>query len=801
MKNVKTDGNSRSFSEKFGNWVVKRKWPVLIGSILLAVGIGFGGQFVGFNSDYHVFFSEENPQLQAFDALQEKYTKDDNVFVVVEPSGGDVFTNEALESLEKLVEQAWQTPHSTRVDAITNFQHTKAVEDDLYVDDLVREGNNKSPPELAEIKDIATKEPLLVNRLIDSSGSITAVNITIQLPGEEITEGTEVVNYVRGIVDEFERINPGYKTFLSGTIMLNNAFLEASNEDMATLIPLMMLIILLTIYFTTRSFAGTFASLMVIILSMIVAVGATGWLGIQLTPPSAAAFTIIMTLAIADSIHVLVTIIQQMKVGKTKEAAIVESIKMNFMPVFITSLTTVIGFLTMNFSDAPPFHDLGNITSVGMTAAFLFSITILPALVAILPMKVKLNTKNGGSLPILDRLADFVIGNHKRVFWGSATAIIFISLLSVQNELDDQFLEYFESGIEFRSDTDYISERLTGIYNVEFSIGAGESGGVNNPEYLANLETFENWLYEQDEVIHINSYVTVAKRVNKSMHGDSVSYYKIPTQRDEAAQYLLLYEMSLPFGLDLNNQINVDKSETRLTATVENMSSTELIAFTERAETWLAKNTPDYMFSQGVSPTLMFSHLTKRQISSMMSGTGWALLLISVILMLALGSFKYGALSLIPNITPITVGFGIWALSEGTINAGIAIVFGMTLGIIVDDTVHFISKYLRAIREKGKTPEEAVRYAFATVGRALLVTTIVLISGFMVLAQSQFGMNSGMAKITVLIISLALIIDFLLLPALLLAINKKPQAIREDSELITNMSLQTVKIKSEKRKL
>ena len=777
---------AQGFPERLGAWLVQWRWPVLIGTVLMAFGLATGGQYIGFNSDYHAFFSEENPQLQAFDALQQKYTQDDNVFIVIEPPQGALFTPKTLAAVEALVEEAWQTPYSSRVDALTNFQYTRAEGDDLYVEDLVLDARSKSDAELKEIRSIAIQEPLLLNRLIDSAGTLTAVNITVKLPGESLTEGNEVVAHVRQAIETFETQNPELKTYVSGMVMLNNAFQEAANTDMGTLMPLMFLVIVLTIYFTTRSVSGTLAALGVIILTLMTAVGFTGWAGLQLTPPSVAAFTIIITLAIADSIHILITLLQEMQQGKSVSQAITRSLKLNLMPVFITSITTVIGFLTMNFSDAPPFRDLGNITAVGMLAAFFFSITTLPALMAILPLRVKPRPIEKQQNGLLNRLAQFVVGNHRAVFWGSAVAVIAISLLSVRNDLNDEFVKYFDDGIAFRTDTDYISDNLTGIYNVEFSLGAGESGGINNPAYLEYLNEFEAWLYQQAEVVHVNSYLSVAKRVNKSMHGDSLAYYTIPSGREEAAQYLLLYELSLPFGLDLNNQINVDKSETRLTATVKNLSSKETIAFSEKAENWLAANTPEYMHTQGTSPTLMFSHLTQRQINSMITGTTLAIVLISLTLMLALRSVKHGVLSLIPNIAPITVGFGVWALSTGVINAGMAIVFGMTLGIIVDDTVHFISKYLRAVREQNKSAKEAVVYAFNTVGKALLVTTIVLVAGFLVLAQSQFGMNAGMAKITVLIISLALVIDFLLLPALLILTHGKAQPKTQlDSQIAT----------------
>ena len=775
-----------SFTVKWAEWVLKRRWIVLAGTLLLAMMAGMGGQYLGFNTDYRAFFGDDNPQLQAFTALQEKYSKDDNVFIVIQPQDGKVFTPETLAAVEELTKEAWQTPYSTRVDAITNYQHTRAEGDDLYVDDLVENALDMTPEELTDVKEIAVNEPLLVNRLVNEDGTITAVNITVKIPGEKLTENSEATAFVRNLTDEFEAKHPNLKTYMSGMVLLNNAFQETSQGDMMSLIPIMFLVIIFTIWLATRSISATFSTVVIILFSIMAAMGMAGWLGIKLTPPSASAPTIIMTLAIADSIHILISLIQNMRKGLPKREAIVEALRLNYMPVFITSITTVIGFLTLNFSDSPPFHDLGNITAIGMLGAFLFSVTTLPALMSMLPLRVKVREATTGTgNTLLDRFANFVVINNKRLLWGSAFAIVLVSLLSLRNELNDEFVNYFSEDVEFRTDTDFISDNLTGIYNVEFSLGAGESGGVNNPEYLDKLDAFEKWLYEQPEVIHVNTFSEVASRINKSMHGDDPTYYRVPDNREEAAQYLLLYEMSLPFGLDLNNQVNVDKSETRYTITTTNLSSTNMIAFTDRAEKWLLAEAPEYMFAHGTSAANMFSHLSKRQITSMMSGTAWAILLISLILMFALRSVKYGVLSLIPNLTPVTVGFGIWAMTSGMINSGIAIVFGMTLGIIVDDTVHFISKYLRARREQNKSPEEAVRYAFSTVGKALIVTSLVLTAGFLVLAQSDFGLNSGMAMVSTIIIIVALVIDFLLLPGLLIAIGNRSR--KTDVEVVPEL--------------
>ena len=462
-----------------------------------------------------------------------------------------------------------------------------------------------------------------------------------------------------------------------------------------------------------------------------------------------------------------------MRLGREKRAAIIESIRVNFTPVFLTSITTSIGFLSMNFSDAPPFRDLGNVVAIGVMMAWAMSILFLPALISVLPFRVKLADPNKASF--YDHLGNFVVGNRKPLLWGSVATIGALAVFIPRIELNDQWVNYFEESIEFRTDTDYSMEHLAGIYTIEYSIPAGESGGISNPEYLKHLDEFSTWYREQPSVKQVVTISDTFKRLNKNMHGDDESYYSIPDNRELAAQYLLLYEMSLPYGLDLNNTINVDKSASRFIVTVENITTRELRETIELGANWLNENTPEFMHVTAASPSVMFAYISERNIKSMISGTAGAIILISIILALAIRSFRYGALSLIPNIVPAVMGFGTWAILQGTMGLSLSIVTGMTLGIVVDDTVHFLTKYIRARREKNMDAEDAVRYAFQSVGRALVVTTIILVVGFSILSLSSFYLNSSMGQLTAIVILMALIADFLFLPALLITLDGKKE--------------------------
>ena len=271
---------------------------------------------------------------------------------------------------------------------------------------------------------------------------------------------------------------------------------------------------------------------------------------------------------------------------------------------------------------------------------------------------------------------------------------------------------------------------------------------------------------------HVATFTDVMKRLNKNMHGDDEAYYALPESRELAAQYLLLYEMSLPYGLDLNNQINIDKSATRLTVTLDNISAIDVRTLVESGQAWLVANAPVATQSVGSGPLVMFAYISGINIRSMLIGSTLALVLISALMVLALRSVRLGLLSFIPNLIPGAIAFGIWGLASGVVNLGLSIVIGMTLGIVVDDSIHFMTKYLRARREMGVDSQGAVRYAFATVGRALTATSVILVIGFSILSTSAFAMNADMGKMTAITITLALVVDFLFLPPLLMAVDR-----------------------------
>ena len=752
----------------YGRWIVRNRWMVLVVSILICVIAASGARHLTMNPDARVFFSEDNPHLLALEQLENTYVKAENLLFILAPRDGEVFTRQTLEGVEWLTEKSWQTPYSTRVESISNYQNIRADGDDLVVHDLIKNAAQYSDDDVAAAREIALDRPALAGRLLSREAHVTAVQVLVVKPEKSLNEVPEIMVFARDLREQFQAKFPNIDVYLNGSVAINMAFAEVPMQELGKLLPLMFLLILVIIGISTRTTWGTLATFLVILMSVLIALGVAGWAGAVLVPSSEISPIIILTLSVAHSVHILSSMRLSMQGGLGKQDALVEALRINMAPVFITSITTAIGFLCMNFSDAPPFRLLGNIVATGVMVSFVLSVTLLPALVSIFPARVA--PTNGIGSRMMDGLAELVVIHREKLFWGTGAAIVLLALGILRIDLDDNFLKYFDRSVPIRVTSDFTEANLNGLQMLQYSVPASDEGGISDPDYLTKLEAFGRWFKSQPKVTHVAALTEVFKRLNQSMNGDDPNFYRLPEERDLAAQYLLLYEMSLPYGLDLNNMINVPKSASQLMVSVKGISSKEIRQLDARAQVWLSENMPETR-APGTGLSVVFSYISGRNINSMLAGSITALVVISLVLIFALRSVKMGLISLIPNLFPAAMAFGLWGYVHGNVGLAIAIVLAMTLGIVVDDTVHFLSKYLRARREHSMDAVEATRYAFRTVGVALCITSITLVIGFGVLATSSFKVNSDMGLLSSVTIAFALLADFLFLPPLLMKLD------------------------------
>lgn len=748
------------------NWIIYHPWQAILTSLLLVSALATGLSKVAMTVDYRVYFGPDNPDLIAFDYIEHVYEQKEVVFIAAQALEGDLFTPTHLTALRELSDSAWLLPFARRVDSVANFQHMYSQEDDIIIDPLIPADGEITQADAERIRAVAMSSEDLKDRMLSSDGRIAALRSINPLPRDDLKKEVQIASEaIYALVDEFEAKYPTIKLHVSGVIALNNAMAEVMDHDMVWLYPFAYISVFFCLWFFFRSTVPAAITMATVGLATLGATGASGYLGIVINSASMASLLIIMTLAVADCVHVLMTYYQELA-KQDKYQAMMESLRVNIQPVMLTSATTLIGFLALNTSDSPPFRDLGNIVAAGVLLAMVLSLLLLPALVILLPQKAVVARFTLGD-KFMAKLGKSVTRYPGRYF---AASIVSMSLLATGlplNRMGDDYSKYFDEGIKFRDATEFMNDNLSGMQMIAFSLDSGEPDGVNSPEFIAHAARFADYWEAQPETRKVESFVTLHRRLNRTFHGDDPARYTIPDNSELAAQYLFFYELSLPEGLSLNTLFDQDRQRTRFIVLLDNMEAWKLEKLNLDAREWADSNLPAGMVTDGTSVGIMFARIAKRNFESMIKGTSIALLLIGLVLILVLRAPILGLVSMIPNMLPLVMAFGLWGYIDGRLGMALAIVGSMTLGIVVDDTVHLLSKYQRARREDGATAEEAIQYAFKRVGMALILTTGMLILGFGILSQSAFMISASMALMTAITILIALAIDFMFLPPLL----------------------------------
>lgn len=754
----------------YSDYIIRYHKFIAIASLFLVVFLSAGLPRLTFTNDFHVFFSEDNPQLKAFDRLEEIYGKQDSVTFYIEANEGTIFTKNALTLIYELTEESWDIPFADRVSSITNYQHTIASNDTLTTKYLLDDPESLDAVKVAYIQKIALTEPTLLNRFVGPTGVSTSITVRIEIPDNDKNAPNEVVEYAEDMLSKYRAQYPDVAISLAGSTTAGVNLGRAVQNDLSSLVIFSYALITLGLIVFLKSVRATFLVMIFITMAVLSTMGFFGWFNKTLTPVAGWVPSIVMTIAVADAVHILISYFHGLRRGMTREDAVHHSLRLNAAPVFITSLTTIVGVLCLNFSDSPPYRDLGNMVAIGVFMAYFFSMTFIPAIIAWLNMgKAHVNK---GEYNLMSKLSEFVMANRRGllIVLGMSTLVI-VSFIP-QNILTERWLEYYDETYEVRRTVEAINKNLSGVHAIRYEMHSGQEEGIFEPEYMHELESLADWYREQTGVVFVTNIAEIIKRLNKTYHNDDPAYYKIPETRAEIKQLYFLYEIGLPPELSLADSVNPDRSTSIFMAIFNKTHSAKILELENKASQWIDQNMTHIQVGEATGLDVMFSHLNKRNTTSLLQGTLIALILISFVLIIALKSVKLGLLSLIPNLAPAGLAYGTWALLVGEVDLSASVVICMSLGIVVDDTVHFLSKYLRAQREEGLDMMQAMHYAFNTVGMALLITTVVLVAGFLVLATSHFSPTWVTGLLMAMTLSYALLADFFLLPPLMVSLRR-----------------------------
>lgn len=745
---------------------VDRPRATLAAALLLAVLCAIGLPRLSINSDTRVFFSDSNVNRNLLDAFDARYDSSVSLFLALHAEEGEVLTRERLDVIAALTEAAWTLPYATRVDSITNAVHLTSDADSIAVEDMYDPKGSIPIPVVAER---IASDSLLAGRLIAADRRTAAINIAFDYPVASSAVTEEILSATKAMVEASGARAAGLEPWYAGRVASSNAFATAGRRDLTTLLPVSFAVIYGLLIVLMRSFRAASALFLTAALAAVSSLGIAGWAGLQLNAATAHIATVIMALGVASLSHLVLLTRRILRRGARLQSAILEALRSDIWPIALTLGTTSIGFLSLISADAPPFREMGIFVAIGALFCLAYGVTFLPAL--LYAFRLPTGDSRSAVGQAVAASTGWVVDHRTRLLiampLASAVAALGIMLISI----NDTFPDYFDESFDFRTHTDLIEDNLTGLEVLEFDIGNGKPEGIFDPAYVARLEQFEDWLRHQDKVVHIASILETFRRLNRHMTDGRPESAIVPRDRATLAQYMLLYELSLPPGLDLTNAVTVDKSRSRMTVIMHRATTRDVRELRERAEAWWGESPRDGIQAAGTGLAVMFAYLSSLNVSSMVGGTALALVLISSILLAAFRSVRYGLISLVPNLLPGVIAFGLWGYFVGEVGVAVSVVGAMALGIIVDDTIHLIWRYQQA-RKEGAAPEEAVAAMFSIVGEPMLVSSIVLVIGFAMLAVSGFHITSSTGILTAGMIGFALLTDWFLLPPLLIAVDK-----------------------------
>jgi len=709
--------------------------------------------------DARIFYDRESTEFNKVEDLEAEFTTNNTISFIITTVQGDIFDKTTLDIVHALSEELWSKGRVKKVDSVTNFKRTLAEDDSISTDTLY---NPDTLVDFNELKEYVRSETRLIHQIVGKDLDITAVIATLDMDNSNRDHVTEVISWAELMAEEISTKHANIDIFLAGPVVYSQALTNATSTEFSTKIPIIFLFMVIILFVILRSITLVIATVYIIFVTNAITMAIAGWLNVPLTPISAFVPIALFAIVLADAVHLITGYIYHVNKGDLKTIAIQKSLDENFKPMFITSLTTTIGFLCLNLSESPPFQHLGNLAAVGSIIAFLLTVLWLPRWILLLPIKATENKKP---------FTPFLWALKKPVLSITIVAISVLLLTSQlhKNYLDDKADSFFDDTWEIKRNGKIMNDKLGGVHRIEYRVSGFDNVTITDPIYLTALSDFGAWALTQPIVAHVTSFDQVIKTVSQQMNNGDRAEYRIPNNKELISQFLLLYELSLPYGATLDYVLNFDKTATRLKVVLYSASSQEMLDFEQNAKSWMQTNWPAKMVVDAISLETIFSRLNINNSKSMIISTTLGFILIAVLLCFILKSWKLGLLSMVSNALPALTAFGVWGIKDGQIGLAVSVVSALTLGIVVDDTIHLLSKYQRAKTDLGYNSRKAAQYALETTGKALLTTTVVLVVCFGVLVFSHFKPNADLGFLCALTLGIALVIDlFLFLPLVMI---------------------------------
>ncbi|CAM2005452.1 efflux RND transporter permease subunit [Acanthopleuribacter pedis] len=779
-----------TLSYRTAEFLVKKPILSIAFGVLFIAAFVSGLPYLGSDFSYRMWFRETDPLLQAFDEFERQFGNDENVVIAIHSESG-VFDMDTVRLIHQLTEDMWQVKEIIRVDSLSNFNWVHAEDDEMIVEPLIpdlEELELLEPDELDSLLaaryEVARNHETVPGYLLSPDGKMALVIGVLKPAIGGTPDYNEVMSSARMLMRKYSSeplsenlrddtflpkyVGQGDHTFyMSGSSAVSQTFKDVTEADLETMIPILLLAIVAFLLISFRRVSALILPFVIIVPSLMMALGFAGWTGFKFNNLTSTVPHILIAIGIADAVHILVTFFQFRRMGYEKVEATKKTLDKNLLPTLLTSVSTTIGFFSFTTAELVPIIGMGVLAGVGTMFAWIVTIFVLCPLLTMLPIKVKKEenaTHISDAHPLAIRYVAWLQKVRIPVIVSFGFLAVFAVYVALQNEINADVFKYFSTNVHTRIANFYIEDQVGGISAIEITIDSGEPDGIKNPAFLKKVERLEDWLDSRYHITKTIAITDIIKQSNRSLNNEDPAAYIIPDNQELVAQELFLYTMSLPQGMDLNNRMTLDNRRMRLSAMTTMHKSAEAVAEFDLIEIKAKEFGLDAMIT-GKNP--LYHRMNGYVVETFIKSILLAVFLVSILMVVILRSVKLGLMSMIPNLMPLVFGGMFMTLLSKPLDIGTVLVASTCLGIAVDDTVHFLTNYLRW-RRGGASRQLAVAHVITHTGPALMVTTMILVAGFGTFAFAAFVPNINFGILTAIVLTTAIVTDATLLPALIL---------------------------------
>ncbi len=803
----------------FSDFIYDNNFKVLLAILAMVVALAINLPQITFDTSTEGFLYKDDPQILAYNDFRNQFGRDEKIIIAIKTK--DVFDRSFLKTLFTLHSDIEQNaPYIKQVDSLKNARKTTGNEEELIVEDLFEDGVPVDPEQLDEIKQFALANPIYENLYLSEDATFTTIMITTQTYTsigvtaesesdmlesgfddyvddelsddisfseqgfeESVTENLEFINVLETnqLIKVLEETLQKYQSndmsiYIAGSPIVTKSLQTSLISDMSTFIMYVIMTIAFLLMVMFKRLSGIFLPLFVVVLTLLSTVGTMALSGAPITAMTQILPSLLLAVGVGASVHLLAMFYKKYDEVKDKKAAMAYALGHSGLAIFMTSLTTAASLASFSFSDIAPVANLGIFSALGVSYQLILTLIFLPALISLLPIKAKQHSVDEKPM-LLDRVVHnlgVVSISYPKTIVSIAALIIVVSLsLASTMQFSHNPLHWFAADNEVRINTETIDRELKGSITIEVVLDTHKENGVYEPEFLNAIEevteiiyTFKGDNYFIGKIVSIND---VIKEINKALNENKQSEYIIPQDKDLIAQEFLLFENS--GSDDLEDIVDSQFSKTRLSIKAPWVDSVEYVALMDDLESLLNDTFKDTATVSITGTLPILADTITKSIESTIESYFIAFVVIAILMIILLGSFKMGLLSMFPNLTPIMIGIALMVVFDMPLDMFTILIGAIAIGMVVDDTIHFMHNFSRYYSQTNNV-DEAILLTINSTGRAIFITSIVLSSGFLVFMFASMTNLYNFGLITGVIVLMAMASDLVLVGAMMKLIIK-----------------------------